>query len=221
MLDARMLKKPIIHMEFQDAAECEDDEFWGHQLLLAARGVFKDKKIIYDKGFLVKKDIRQREPMPKNNPKALAKAFINFHKSHNEISSPEELVRQQMARDQLISRVIFLNWEAYTKDQQRSRLFDYAERKTKELQMTEQQRASLFRCVEIGLAEESITSSHIILEQNTVKDILCIKQRVDGSWYITTNGNLVKRKPRAKNKNKQISVEDKWAGILNTYSRAP
>ncbi len=213
-LTARQAKKQVIYMEFQNAAEIEEDPFWGNLLLLASKGEFKDKKVKYNGKYLMKSDTRANELMP-HTPVELAQAFKKFMQQHNGIVSGNEMDKQRAAMDRIMNRVITLRWDMCTDERKAELLFEYAARQAQEFEMTTQQRLSLERCIEVGLIEGSISPSTVLFDRNTVQNITTVTRHENGFWHLRTNNMQVGRKKKAKSKVK--TTEDMWLKLAASY----
>lgn len=212
-LNARQARKQVIYMEFQNAAEQEEDKFWGNLLLLASRGEFRDKKIKYNGKYLIKSDTRATQLMPRGLAE-LSKAFKKFMHELGSISS-DEMNKQQATMERIMNRQITLRWEICTDERKAGLLFEYAARQAEEFEMTLDQRLSLERCIEVGLVEGSITQSTVRFDRNAVQNVSTITRHESGFWYLQTNNMQIRRKNKPKIKTK--TAEDMWYKVAASY----
>lgn len=216
-LSPKDVRKPIVHMIFEEAADCEPDPYWSNQLLQAARGSFKDKKIIFDGVHLVRKDTKDKELVPQT-PNEAAQVFVSFHKKHSKISSGKDTERQNAIRDRAINQVIVVEWNTASKKRKRSLLFDYVARCEQETNPTPDQLISLQLAVNIAANNGLLSPGSVEMRNSVILSISCIARKEDGFWFLTKpiNGGAVKKnKAVAKKSSKNMTIDDMWEDVLH------
>ena len=123
-------KKPIIYKEFERASMHTEDPEWEDLLLLAARGGFNGKRVLYDGTYLMKKDTAIKVKMPED-PKELAECFINFHRKHDDLFTRTDVKNQCDQRKKTIEEIVEIkSWSDCSKGTKKALLIEYANRMT-------------------------------------------------------------------------------------------
>ena len=218
-LNAADNKKPILYMQFQDASDIEANPYWAHHLQLAARGIFRDKKIKYDGKCLVRTDIKTKEIVP-SNPDDIAAMFIAFHEKYSGVSSGSDIDRQVSARERAINQHVQLEWNLCSKKMKRALLFEYADRCRVKLQPTPEQFESLRYYIHIALRNCLVTANRITMVNSIVTSVSCITRYDDGFWGLSVVGDgQIKQKKKPVRRSKVETIDDVWERITKAHTK--
>lgn len=215
-LSPKEVKKPVVHMIFEEASDCETDPYWSNQLLQAARGDFKDKKIIFDGVYLIKKDTNEKELVPQV-PEEAAKAFVSFHRKHSKVSSGKDIEQQNAIRERAVNQVIIVEWSSASKKRRRALLFDYVFRCEREAKPTADQLTSLQLAVNIAFNNSMLSQHSVEMKNSVILSISCIARKEDGFWFLNRPLSPV-RKTKApaepKKSSKIATIDDMWDDVV-------
>lgn len=175
----KQVEKRVLYPEFIEAMQYTDDPEWLATLNNAARGVFANKSLYYEGGFLANRQVRARMKMP-DDPKLLAQKFILFHKKHAGINTKKESNTQESARCKVGSSIEPLTWDTCHKSMKMSRLSDYAMRNTQ----SPEENVELLAVLHVAYDSKKLNDRTVGMTNNTIHTITVINQTPKGVWYV-------------------------------------
>jgi hypothetical protein len=218
------IEKPVIYLEFIDAAELTDDAYWKQQLNLAARGTFTGK-VTYDGTSLSKKDPPVKKRLPKDS-KQLANAFINFYKAFGHVMSNTDTENQEKERLEYISQVITLDWQTCSKATKKMQLLLYASKLANlspdispiRREIIKRELSGIFL---VALDYGMLTSGTVYMENNAIEEITCLKySKVYDRWWMDTSISKPNvKKITEESTEKHLTLLEEWNTLLKIYKK--
>lgn len=169
-------ESPTLWPIFEDAADFTDDPFWKEVLLAASKGSFRKKNTAFD-GECLKK-IRKKNPIsieiPKDDPKRVARIFIEFHQKYDGRYSPKDIRLQVESQNNFSDEKVIIEWGTCSRKKREVLVTEYAKKISIENELDPIVQDKLSLTLRLLVTQKLLTPSDMEIENNEIQRLKCL-----------------------------------------------